>query len=140
MEVDIILLAGGGSRRFARASSEAGGRKLLALWRGKPLFHWALDAPPPDEGIAASARAGAAAAREGAALCFFVCDQPEFPRELFTRFVEGFCSSGLPLGRVRAGDRMGSPTAFRPELRGELMALRGDEGGRALFRGREGET
>lgn len=173
MELDIILLAGGGSRRFARSSREAGGRKLLALWRGAPLFHWALEAvsppppgcrvlvvtreeeiaaearrrgflpveaPPPDEGIAASVRAGVAAARAGAALCFFVCDQPSFPRALFARFIEGFRASGLPLGRVRAGDRMGSPAAFRPEFRGELLALRGDEGGRTIFRGREDET
>lgn len=167
MKIDVILLAGGASRRFASESTEADGKKLLAQFNEKPLFHYAFDAadavqgsarilvvtreatireealrrgffpveaPPPDEGIAASVRAGATAARPDAALCFFVCDQPFFTGEWLCGFLEAYTQCGLPLGRVKAGSRMGSPTIFSPVFRKELLALCGDEGGRSLFK------
>ena len=56
------------------------------------------------------------------------------------RFLAGFARSGKSLGRCRAGERCGSPTVFAPCFRQALAALSGDEGGRALFRGREQET
>lgn len=159
----IILLAAGASRRF-------GSQKLLASFQGKPLYTWAFQAAadsgcpvtvvtrqglldrqakewgfscvlaPEGEGQAVSVRLGTASACKGENLCFFVCDQPHFPGCGLRQFIEGFEKSGLPLGRVRAEGKMGSPTVFSPSLAEELMALTGDEGGRSVFKGREGET
>lgn len=167
MKIDVILLAGGVSRRFASQSREAGGKKLLADFHGRPLFQYALDtveavsdfcrilvvtrepaireealrrkfdlveAPPPDEGMAASMRTGVEAARPEAFLCFFVCDEPYFTGELLVGFLKNFARQEMPLGRVKAGNRFGSPTLFSPIFREELLAIRGDEGGRSLFK------
>lgn len=167
MKIDVILLAGGISRRFASQSREAGGKKLLADFAGQPLFRYALEtveavsnfcrvlvvtrepviqgealcrgfdlveAPPPDEGMAASMRAGVKAARPDAFLCFFVCDEPYFTGELLVGFLKNFARQKLPLGRVKAGNCFGSPTLFAPVYREELLSIHGDEGGRSLFK------
>lgn len=167
MKTDLILLAGGVSRRFAAISGEMGGKKLLADFAGKPLFEYAMDtvqtvsnfcrilvvtreseirkeayrrgfypveAPPPEEGMAASMRAGIFNARPDAALCFFVCDEPYFTGELLYGFLEAYAGQELPLGRVKAGNRFGSPTIFAPIFREELLSIHGDQGGRSLFK------
>ncbi|HIS76991.1 MAG TPA: nucleotidyltransferase family protein [Candidatus Merdivicinus excrementipullorum] len=167
MKIDLILLAGGVSRRFAAISRESEGKKLLADFDGKPLFQYAFDAaravshlcrvlavtrepaireealcrgfcpveaPPPDEGMAASMRAGILKARADAALCFFVCDEPYFTGELLYGFLEAYAGQELPLGRVKSGNRFGSPTIFAPMFREELLSIRGDEGGRSLLK------
>ena len=79
-------------------------------------------------------RAGVEAARPDAVLCFFVCDEPYFSGELLSGFLKEFSRQELPLGRVKAGTRFGSPTLFSPIFREELLAIRGDEGGRSLFK------
>ena len=167
MKTDLILLAGGVSRRFAAISRESEGKKLLADFDGKPLFQYAFDAaqavsplcrilavtrepaireealrrgfcpveaPPPEEGMAASMRAGILKARADAALCFFVCDEPYFTGELLYGFLEAYAGQELPLGRVKSGNRFGSPTIFAPMFREELLSIRGDEGGRSLLK------
>ncbi len=101
-----------------------------ALRRGFDL----VEAPPPDEGMAASMRAGIEAARPDAFLCFFVCDEPYFTGELLVGFLKNFARQKLPLGRVKAGNSFGSPTLFSPAFREELLAIHGDEGGRSLFK------
>lgn len=168
MITEIILLAGGASRRFK-------GNKLTSEFKGKKLFlyafdtvsvfqnnpHYAVsvvtsnkeiaekaeeygykvvDAPPPAEGIAASVRAGVNAAGKNHILCFFVCDQPHFRGEEFFRFTEAFKKSGKSLGRVYAEDRFGSPTIFLPSEREKLLKLTGDCGGKRLFKDRDTET
>ena len=44
MKIELILLAGGDSKRFAAKSNESGGKKLLAQFKCKPLFEYALKA------------------------------------------------------------------------------------------------
>lgn len=83
--------------------------------------------------------AGAASARLGAYLYFFVCDQPYMTEAHLRSFWEEFYKSGKSMGRMRTGARFGSPTIFAPQFRPALMALTGDEGGRRIFAGREGE-
>lgn len=169
MVTEIILLAGGASRRFS------GGNKLTSEFKGKKLFLYAFDtasvfkdkhdyvisvvtsnseisekakeygykvtdAPPPVEGIAASVRAGVNSAGQNHILCFFVCDQPHFSGYEFFEFTEEFKKSGKFLGRVYSENSFGSPTIFMPQERENLLKLCGDCGGKKLFKGRENET
>lgn len=163
--IDLILLAGGASRRF-------GGKKLTALFHGRSLYAYAfdaanavtdlcrvtvvtneealrttayrmgfsvVDAPPPDEGIAASIRAGVAATDAQSPVCLMVCDQPHFTGELLRAFLLGFLESGKLLGRVYSGTTPGNPAVFAEEFRAELLRLTGDSGGKQIFFGRENE-
>ena len=159
----LILLAAGASRRF-------GSQKLLADFEGKPLWRYAFESAaaanvptvvvtraglldreaaafgfdtvlvPEGKGIGVSAAAGAACARPGENICYFVCDAPHLPGSTLKAFIQGFEESGKPLGRVRSGKLFGSPTAFSPIFRPQLLSLSEDEGGRSLFRGREEDT
>ena len=165
--VDLILLAAGASRRFggdkllatfegrplyeyafeaAKQAQNQGARILLVarhpqlLKSGEKLGFLPLPMPEPTEGVAASIRRGVACCRQGANLCFFVCDEPHFSGETLCRFLQAFEESGKLLGRVCAGSVMGSPTIFSPLFKPQLMALQGDRGGRALFQGREEDT
>ena len=165
LKFDIILLAGGASRRF-------GSEKLTANFHGKPLYQYALDAlseitdhpirvvtrnkeiseaarsrgfypveaPPPDEGVAASIRAGVKACRPNAFLCFFVCDQPYFTGKNLADFLYAFQKSGKAYGRVCCESRMGNPVIFPPCAHNNLLLLTGDEGGRSLLAGKENFT
>lgn len=169
MVTEIILLAGGASKRFSE------GNKLTSEFKGKKLFLYAfdtvsvfknnpyykvsvvtsnreiaekaeeygykvVDAPPPAEGIAASVRAGVNSADKNHILCFFVCDQPHFKGDEFLNFTEEFKKSGKSLGRVYSENCFGSPTIFMPCEREELLKLSGDCGGKKLFKNREEET
>ena len=162
MITEIILLAGGASRRF-------NGNKLTAEFKGKKLFLYAfdtvsifknnhdysvsvvtsnkeiaekaeeygykvIDAPPPEEGIAASVRAGVNSANPNHILCFFVCDQPHFESNIFLEFLENFKKSGKIMGRVCCEGCFGSPTVFMPSERSKLLELCGDCGGKILFK------
>ena len=164
---DLILLAAGASRRFggekllapfqgrplyqyafdaAKQTLALGGRVVLVarhlqlLQEGTKRGFVPVPMGEPTEGMAASLRAGVAAARAQTNLCFFVCDPPHFPGEALCRVLQGFQDSGKLLGRACAGNIMGSPTIFSPTLRGALLQLHGDTGGRSLFAGREEET
>lgn len=161
---DLILLAAGASRRFGaqKLLAEFDG-KPLHRWafeavRAVPDIRpivvtraGVLDASAAEFGfdtvlvpdalpLSASVAAGVRAARAGAELCFFVCDQPHFTAGALTAFLAGFRASGKALGRVKSGERFGSPTVFSYRFAPELLALTGDRGGRSLFRGREADT
>ena len=161
---DLILLAAGASRRFGAqkllanfdgkplyryAFDAAKGQenvRTLVVTRAGVLDAAAAEygfetiLVPENRGVGVSVSAGARAARQCANLCFFVCDQPHMTGTELRCFLESFARSGKLLGRCRAGTQYGSPTIFAPCFRTELTALSGDEGGRALFRGREKET
>ena len=161
----MILLAGGASRRFGgdKLTAEFHGKPLylyaleaLSYLKDQPvrvvtrnreigeaaqrMGFFPVEAPPPDEGVAASVRAGVMACRPDAFLCFFVCDQPWFSGKEFQAFLTAFQASGKAYGRVCCGVRMGSPTIFPPGARQALLSLTGDEGGRRILRQKEEET
>ena len=106
----------------------------------RKLGFYPVEAPPPNEGVAASIRAGVRASRPNAFLCFFVCDQPFFTGEEFLRFLDAFKASGKAFGRVCCKNRMGSPCVFPPGAHRDLLLLSGDEGGRLILRQKVEET
>lgn len=166
--IDLILLAAGASRRFgsqklladfqgkplyryafeaARQTADAMlGLRVIVVTRpgvlDEPIREFGFNKVlvPDNQPLSLSVAAGSKAARSGASRCFLVCDQPGLTGEILTQFLQGYILSGRPLGRVRAGEREGSPTVFAPYLLPELLALQGEEGGRTLFQGRENRT
>lgn len=169
MITEIILLAGGASRRFTKGNkltSEFNGKKLflyafdtVSVFRNNPDYvvsvvtsnkeitekaeeygYKVVDAPPPAEGIAASVRAGVMSAKPEHILCFFVCDQPHFESNIFLNFLENFKKSHKIMGRVYSDGRFGSPTAFMPSVRSKLLELSGDCGGKMLFKNNDKTT
>ena len=100
----------------------------------RKLGFYPVEAPSPDEGVAASIRAGVRASRPNAFLCYFVCDQPFFTGKEFIEFLNAFKASGKAYGRVCCGKRMGSPCVFPPGAHRDLLLLSGDEGGRLILR------
>ena len=80
--------------------------------------------------------AGAKAARSGASRCFLPCGRPEVTGGRLTEFLQGYILSGRSLGRMGEGDA----TVFAPYLLPQLLALKGEEDGSAIFQGREGRT
>lgn len=96
-----------------------------------------VDCPGWSEGLAASLRAGLAALREDIAGALVVlCDQPA----LSATHLQTLCASWreTPQGAAasRYADVLGVPAVLPRAWFGELMALRGDAGARALLRER----
>ncbi len=93
-------------------------------------------APNPEagEGIAASMRIGVAAAADADGWAFFAADQPYLHEETIAGFLSGFCQSRCSLGCVTDGVQYGSPAVFSRQYRCDLLALRGDTGGKRLLR------
>ena len=94
--------------------------------------------PCPDShlGISPSIRAGIRA-REPLSpqdyLCFCVADQPALTAETVGRLLDA--ATECPLTAcLMVGDTPGNPTLFSALLAGELCALEGDRGGRAVMR------
>lgn len=158
----LILLAAGLSRRF-------GGNKLLADWKGKPLYMYSLLALArmagqredcrltvvtryeeiqaqalalgarvcwnghSEEGISSSLRLGLESAPEADFYLCSVADQPDLTAGLASSFLDAFLASGKPLGCVTYQGRPGNPAVFHRRFREELLALRGDAGGRRVL-------
>lgn len=156
--IGCVLMAAGRSARFGAEN------KLLAQFRGQPLYCRAMDAVPPDcetvvvtgygEIAAEAARRGfrvvwndqpeAGASRtvrlgtEALAACsgilFLVGDQPLLRRESAERVVACFRAHRDTICAAAAAGRRGSPCLFPREFYGALCALTGDQGGSAVIR------
>lgn len=91
-----------------------------------------------EEGLASSIRVGVQAAERDAAgaggLLLMTCDQPRVTADHLRRMIEKFETRSEPILIVStyAGVR-GIPAIFPREAHGELLALRGDKGARALL-------
>lgn len=68
------------------------------------------------------------------AVCFFVCDQPYLKRNTIQQFLKEYQLSGKGIGCVAAGERLGNPVVFQMHYVEELLALRGDTGGKAVVK------
>lgn len=98
------------------------------------------------EGISASIRLGILNAPDSEWYFFFTADQPYLQQATIRGFAEavagardtagglGLASRGFGLVTVHAGGVPGSPTAFHKRYRDDLLALRGDVGGRKILK------
>jgi CTP:molybdopterin cytidylyltransferase MocA len=158
----LLLLAAGASSRMRgrdKLMEEVGGEKLLtrsareALATGHPVIVALRPDRPerlaaiadlpvrrvavPDaaEGMGASLRAAVAAAPEDAPLVVLLADMPEITARDIAALVSAFAAAGGDRVVRAAGEdgRPGQPVIFPARLRPDLLALRGDAGGRAIL-------
>ncbi|MCB2093427.1 MAG: nucleotidyltransferase family protein [Rhodobacteraceae bacterium] len=100
-----------------------------------------LALPDAHEGMAASLRAGAWAARDAEGLLVLPADMPEIDRADLDRMTAVFGEdSHYPLRATTEDGAPGHPVIFPRRLLGELMVLSGDQGGRAVLRDEEVRT
>lgn len=119
IETEIIAVS-----QYEEILREARRRGLTAVYNGGSA-----------EGMAASLRLGTRAAAAGGAEAFFyfVADAPRLTPATLTAFAAGFLASGRRAGCVQSGGSRGNPAAFSRSCEEELLALRGDRGGRPLL-------
>ncbi len=162
MELEMILLAAGESRRF-------GSNKLLFPLEGEPLFKRSLttlvsaasrlsagvtvvtrfpevreaaeemgarvlDNPRYQEGLSSSVKIGLEESLSRQACLFAPADQPWLSEDTIVRLAELFISSGKGLASLSYQGRRGSPGIFSRKYFPELMKISGDTGGRGILR------
>lgn len=88
----------------------------------------------PEQGISHSLHLGLQSAGSPSGYIFAVCDQPFLTCETFRNFVNGFIRSGKSVGAVEWQGELYNPCGFRKWLSGELLALKGDGGGKKVVK------
>ncbi len=73
-------------------------------------------------------------------VCFTVCDQPWLRGETVAALVDGWRQSGREMACLTCGGRDGNPAVFSRACIPELLALRGDVGGRRVMAARPDEV
>jgi molybdenum cofactor cytidylyltransferase len=88
------------------------------------------------EGMGASLRAAVAVAPEGAPLMVLLADMPEIGTEDLRTLLDAFAAEGgeRTVRATAADGTPGHPVVFPARLRGDLLALSGDAGGREILR------
>ena len=87
----------------------------------------------PETGLASSVRLGVLAAEPGNSLIFFPGDQPLLDRKTISALLDADDGASIVYPQGSDGTPR-SPTLFAPCFRAPLLALTGDEGGRAVRR------
>ena len=95
--------------------------------------------PDSEQGLAKSLQAGIAAAGAADGWIFFNCDQPQLTEKEVGPLVQAFFSSNQIVVPLIKG-RPASPCIFPARFKSELMALPGDEGGRAVYKNHPSEV
>lgn len=85
------------------------------------------------EGISSSLRLGLEACPQAEYYLCSVADQPGLTTSVLQQFLVDFFSSGRSLGCFAHQGVPGNPVIFHRRYREELLALRGDRGGRAVL-------
>lgn len=90
--------------------------------------------PDPTEGMAASLKAGLSALPPGAGVMLLLADLPEIDAaDLITLRDQWQAEPEAILRGAAADGTPGHPVCFPPDLRDDLMTLRGDEGARGVL-------
>lgn len=71
---------------------------------------------------------------EETAICFAVCDQPYLKAATLEALLKGFLKSGKGIGCLCNMGELGNPAIFSSRYRDELLALKGDVGGKRVLR------
>lgn len=90
--------------------------------------------PDPARGISSSLQTGLLAAPGADHYAFFVADQPALTAGAVSGFLNAYLESGAPLGAVCGPEGPGNPCVFSAQFVPQLLALRGDRGGRQILR------
>ncbi|MDO8882976.1 nucleotidyltransferase family protein [Pseudotabrizicola sp.] len=89
----------------------------------------------PGEGMAASLRAGLCSLPEDASVMLMLADLPEITTEDLTQMAQAHAATPeMILRATDAAGQPGHPVVFPAWVRGDLMALGGDDGARAVLR------
>ncbi len=89
----------------------------------------------PELGVSRSVVLGTEALAERCdGILFLVADQPLLRRSTVERLLDRFLEDPERVVEPRAGERRGNPCVFPASLFPELLALRGDRGGRQVIR------
>ena len=129
-------------RQVALLCLSTGCPVLVALPPDRPLRAAALHGlavtqvpvPDPALGMAASLVAGVAMVPKGAAVLLMLADLPEMTaQDLAAVLAVQAAHPGAILRGAAADGTPGHPVLFPPDLRGELLALTGDEGARSIL-------
>ncbi|MBC2835361.1 nucleotidyltransferase family protein [Paragemmobacter straminiformis] len=168
MQTHILILAAGASsrmrggdkclepvageallRRLARLGLGAGCAVTVALPPDRPARDAALDGlavtrvtvADAAKGMAASLVAGVSALPPDAAVLLVLADLPMLDAaDLATLLAEAAAHPDAILRGADAGGAAGHPVLFPADLRGELLALTGDEGARSVLRRHAGRV
>ena len=93
-----------------------------------------------DQGQSSSVRAGLESISDGTeAVVFLLADMPFVSSELVSALVQRYRQTMSPLVATWAGGRRANPVLFDRETFPDLLKLKGDQGGRAIFRRYERE-
>lgn len=95
-------------------------------------IHLALEALKGEDGV--SPCGGEAENPSEPAFCFAVCDQPYLKADTIEGLVRGWESSGKGIGCLCNMGEFGNPAIFSEKYRTELLALKGDVGGKRVLR------
>ncbi|WP_432408730.1 molybdenum cofactor cytidylyltransferase [Wukongibacter sp. M2B1] len=71
---------------------------------------------------------------ETEAFMFFVGDQPFLNAVTINRLIEAFKEGKYPIVVPKYNGKRGNPVIFSSELKGELLNIEGDKGGRSIIR------
>lgn len=139
--------------RAVRAADVEGVSRLLVVTRYSEIEEALRDRRPkngarleilhnPDagEGLSASVRLGVTASPEADAFLFVVCDQPYLNPESVARLIRAYREASGGIACLAHGRRTGNPVIFSRAYAGELLALSGDTGGKAVLRRHEKEV
>ena len=113
-----------------------------------------VDNPDHEEGMAAAIRAGVryfethrpagtSLEREVVgfhAYAFFVADQPLLSAESISDFLTGFTACGKSIGCMASASHVGNPAIFSADYVPDLLALRGDVGGKGILHAHQEEV
>ncbi len=117
-EIVVVLRAG-----------DADGRRLA-----ESVGVRAVQAEDPDEGRAASIRAGLRALPEDSnGILFALADQPFLESVDFDRLIVAFAEGDAGIVYAEYEGARGSPVLFASRYREEILRLRGEEGGRLIL-------
>ncbi|WP_434612004.1 nucleotidyltransferase family protein [Tabrizicola sp. M-4] len=161
MQPHILLLAAGSSSRMRGAdklTEDVAGEPLLrrsartALATGCPvtvtlppdrparlaalqgLSLNCVTVPRPEEGMAESLKTGLAAIPPGCGILLLLADLPEITTADLTTLLDHWRQEPQAILRGCAEDGTpGHPVCFPPDLRDDLMTLKGDEGARSVL-------